>query len=205
MKHQKLFIVITLAAALLAGCQDAERPSPSATAEATATESIEVTPPPAATAEPTQAAAAEPEPPAAVDVELPELTYTEEQTTEILNAAGLAGLEQVYIPVLGLGTDDYLDRIEVQDDTVRIVFIRGAISQSKHELKPAGTAPSRSVRLSSGVTAEWIRQDGSSVEFLYFEQDGVHFAITSAKPFAPGEYEAAAGSLQPLKSSGLTQ
>ncbi|MBW4084933.1 hypothetical protein [Paenibacillus sp. S150] len=35
------------------------------------------------------------------------LGYTDEQKTEILEAAKKAGLEKVYVPTIGLGVDDY--------------------------------------------------------------------------------------------------
>ncbi|MFD1903877.1 hypothetical protein ACFSQ7_07000 [Paenibacillus rhizoplanae] len=64
------------------------------------------------------------------------LSYTAEQKNEISEAAKKAGLDKVYIPTVGLGSDDYMDRVEVKDNQVRIVFIRGAITQSTEELKP---------------------------------------------------------------------
>ncbi|WP_150275735.1 hypothetical protein [Paenibacillus tepidiphilus] len=228
MKRLQLFIVITLAAALLAGCQDTENTpgssptpvqeatvTPAQEANATSVQGATATPAQEVTTTPAQEATTTDHSPAAAPsaetsgtnnvpantakLDLPQLTYTEEQKTEILKVAEQAGLDQVYIPTVGLGTDDYLDRIEVQEDTVRIVFIRGAISQSRHDLRPVDGAPSRSVLLPNGITAEWIKQEESTVEFLYFEKDGVYFSFTSARAIIGEEYEAAAGSLQPLK------
>ncbi|MFD2880963.1 hypothetical protein ACFTAO_41580 [Paenibacillus rhizoplanae] len=60
----------------------------------------------------------------------------QQNKNEISEAAKKAGLDKVYIPTVGLGSDDYMDRVEVKDNQVRIVFIRGAITQSTEELKP---------------------------------------------------------------------
>lgn len=126
------------------------------------------------------------------------LSYTDEQKTEILEAAKKAGLEKVYVPTIGLGVDDYLDRVEVGENEVRIVFIRGSITQSSKELKPLHEIETtREVQLADNITGKWIKEkDG--VEFLYFEIEGTYFSIKSAKDFYPAAYEKAAGSVKVL-------
>lgn len=126
------------------------------------------------------------------------LSYTNEQKNEILEAAKKAGLEKVYVPTIGLGVDDYLDRVEVGENEVRIVFIRGSITESSKELKPLNEVEStREVQLADNLKGEWIKEKGGA-EFLYFEIEGTYFSMKSAKDFYPAAYEKAAGSVKVL-------
>lgn len=127
------------------------------------------------------------------------LSYTAEQKNEIREAAKKAGLDKVYIPTVGLGVDDYLDRVEAKENQVRIVFIRGSITQSKEELKPTNEiASTKKVELSKDVSGEWITEENGAT-YLYFEIDGLHFSMQSAKDISQGDYERAAASLEPLE------
>ncbi|ETT49888.1 hypothetical protein MKZ07_16665 [Paenibacillus sp. FSL P4-0338] len=127
------------------------------------------------------------------------LSYTAEQKNEISEAAKKAGLDKVYIPTVGLGVDDYLDRVEAKDNQVRIVFIRGSITQSKEELKPTKEiASTKKVELSKNVSGEWITQENGAT-YLYFEMDRLHFSMESAKDISQADYERAAASLEPLE------
>ncbi|NQX49764.1 hypothetical protein HQN87_31165 [Paenibacillus tritici] len=127
------------------------------------------------------------------------LSYTAEQKNEISEAAKKARLDKVYIPTVGLGVDDYLDRVEVKDNQVRIVFIRGSITQSKEELKPTNEiASTKEVELSKNVSGKWITEENGATS-LYFEKDGLYFSMNSARTFFQADYERAAASLEPLK------
>ncbi|MEK4849783.1 hypothetical protein NST04_07930 [Paenibacillus sp. FSL H7-0756] len=98
------------------------------------------------------------------------LSYTAEQKIEIREAAKKAGLDKVYIPTVGLGSDDYMERVEVKDNQVRIVFIRGSITQSKEELRPTNEiASTKKVELSKDGSGEWIAKE-NEVPYLYFEK-----------------------------------
>ncbi|WP_342476540.1 hypothetical protein NYE24_20535 [Paenibacillus sp. FSL H7-0350] len=180
----KVVIIGLLFGALLAGCSQNEN-SPSTPSPTPATEQSQ-------NENSTNKAGEE-------MTEAEPLSYTAEQKNEISEAAKKAGLDKVYIPTVGLGSDDYMDRVEVKDNQVRIVFIRGSITQSKEELKPtAEIASTKEVALSKDVSGEWIAKE-NEVPYLYFEKDGLYFSMSSAKTFSQAEYERAAASLEPLE------
>ncbi|GEM_PF-6692056 len=199
-KLGKLAMVGILAGMLLVGCsrhEEAASTLPDRTEESAA---FEQNPSPGGSAGTAEAAdpKVENSKPAAKASDAEPMDYSAEQKQEISEAAEKAGLKKVYVPSIGLGTDDYLDRVETGDHEIRIVFVRGVITESSKPLKPTtGSVSSREVQISDHLTGEWIQDEGGP-GYLYYEIAGTYFSMKSAKTFDQSEYEAAAASLEEL-------
>lgn len=164
-KLGKLAMVGILAGMLLVGCsrhEEAASTLPDRTEESAA---VEQNPSPGGSAGGTPEAAdpkvENSKPAAAKASDAEPMDYSAEQKQEISEAAEKAGLKKVYVPSIGLGTDDYLDRVETGDHEIRIVFVRGVITESSKPLKPTtGSVSSREVQISDQLTGEWIQDEG---------------------------------------------
>ena len=163
-KLGKLAMVWILAGMLLVGCsrhEEAASTLPDRTEESAA---VEQNPSPGGSAGGTPEAAdpkVENSKPAAKASDAEPMDYSAEQKQEISEAAEKAGLKKVYVPSIGLGTDDYLDRVETGDHEIRIVFVRGVITESSKPLKPTtGSVSSREVQIWDQLTGEWIQDEG---------------------------------------------
>lgn len=124
------------------------------------------------------------------------LHYSRNQLREIREAADKAGLENVYIPTIGGGPDDYFEEAKVDGKQLTLHFIRMAIAESVEELEPA--AANRTVtrvQLSPQLEGKWINEEESTVGYLYGEIENTHFEIFSARMFDRKDFEDAAESM----------
>lgn len=124
------------------------------------------------------------------------LHYSKKQLQEIREAAQQAGLEQVYIPTVGGGPDDYFEEAKVQGRKLTLHFIQMAVTESGEELEPVN--PDRTVRtvlLADGQEGKWINEEESTVAYLYASKGTTNIQVFSASPFDGKDFEAAAESM----------